>query len=273
MGRTEIRCAAGGWRGPCELCDHRSAPARDAARGLSMPLFVQVTDAATGSTYDYHESAGEDLGEYLDPGFAQRCVRVVHREFPLIVWMRPDAVGDRVEVVFELGRIFAARPDDLGPYRAKIVRGNDTLAVVEAPGHYVWSRWRWQSAPRPIRRSAASLLADRLVPPFSRAASTRLPSQAGPRYRPMELAGLIPDMPRTGERDDIGLLTECQAEFLATESAAALATLLAQGEASGTQPWHFRDERTAAPLDYDRHPRAGSYWDRVAGGNDPWIEP
>ncbi len=90
-------------------------------------------------------------------------------------------------------------------------------------------------------------------------------------YSVMGLAGMMKYMPSTGERDEIGLLTEAQAEYVVTGSGAALTHTLAQAEASGTMPWHMRDETTNAPLNFDQHPRAGWYYKKEE--SSPWIDP
>jgi hypothetical protein len=79
----------------------------------------------------------------------------------------------------------------------------------------------------------------------------------------MGLAGLSPYMPSTGERPEIGLVTEPQGRFIATQDKAALAVVSDQGEASGTMPWHMRDENTGAPVDFRFHQDLNWY----PGGN------
>src|SRR6185436_15976829 len=56
---------------------------------------------------------------------------------------------------------------NLPAYTATITRRDGTTATVEAPsGHYWFGRWRWQSAPRPVRRTYAQLAAQNLIPHF-----------------------------------------------------------------------------------------------------------
>jgi len=65
-------------------------------------------------------------------------------------------------------------------------------------------------------------------------------------------------VPSTGERDEIGLVTEAQAEFLRGDAGAD--SLLAQAEASGTFPWHYRDETGGGIFDFVTHPQAQVYY-------------
>jgi hypothetical protein len=85
----------------------------------------------------------------------------------------------------------------------------------------------------------------------------------------MGTASVTPYMPQTGERWDIGLVTEPQAQYICTEQAAPLAQLRADAEAGGTCPWHMRDENTNAPLNLRTYANATCYWDSRVG--NPWL--
>jgi hypothetical protein len=73
----------------------------------------------------------------------------------------------------------------------------------------------------------------------------------------MGAAGIQVYMPNTGERDDIGIFTGAQGEYARYGNDAALKTMLAQAEASGSIPWHVRDEETGAPVNFDKKPTVG----------------
>jgi len=228
-------------------------------------------------SYTAAESAAKDLGDFSSPigGIVQRCLRADIPELNMTVFFRPDRDGRRDEVVFELGRLFvdqAAVPAALGAYTAQVYRGSQLLARVDVPAHYWHSRWRWQSAPRPVVGDARALISSGLLPPLSQAAPA-VPYAASYKavpYEVMGLAGVTPYMPQTGERPDIGLVTAYQADYICTGSGQALAVTLAQGEASGTVPWHQRDEVTGAPIDFAVHTKASWYSDSRAGA--PWIK-
>lgn len=227
-----------------------------------------------GETMTFDAADAQDLGSFTSPaGFTQQCLRAVHPRTPLTVMFRPDTGTDRVEVVFELGRLWSGAPGNLGPYRAEIMRGQKTLAHVDVPGHFWFGRWRWKSAERPVVARIADLRAQGLIPPYARKTETffaRAKETEGVhRYRPMELAGVFAKMGATGERADIGLMTEHQARYIVTENADALANVRAQAEAAGTLPWHIRDERAGAPVDLDRYATMSWYSDRSVA--DPHI--
>jgi hypothetical protein len=225
-----------------------------------------------GNTYRYDETAGTDLGDYVDPQkrFVQGCVRVTHDQLPMTVFFRRDRGSNRAEAVFELGRLWSkAPPANLDDYHVTIIRGDKTVFATDVPHHYWFSRWRWQSGPRPVTAKVSALMASGLLPHFDNSVHNGTARPTRPQtYKIMELAGLTRSMPMTGERDDIGPVTEQQADFICTGRTTALDTLLAQAEAAGTIPWHFRDERTDAPLDTIHYTKATLY-SRETG--DPFI--
>jgi hypothetical protein len=220
-----------------------------------------------GKRFVFASSAGEDLGAYEGEFVRQRCIRVTRTDTPLTVYFRPDVGLARLEVVVELGRLWLEgtgfeAADITSPYTCEIQYQGRTLTTVQVPYHWWFARWRWQSAPRPIVRSPSALRQKRLIAPFGRAGLhgarglTSFVEWSGP----MDTAGLVPSMPSTGERHDIGLVTEFQAQYLISETAAALTSLLAQGEACGTMPIHWRDERTGAFANVYQYPHIAAHW-------------
>jgi hypothetical protein len=191
----------------------------------------------------------------------QGCVRATHNQLPLSVYFRPDRTSDRAEVVFELGRIFTqSKPANLDAYRVTIIRGDKTLSVTDVPRHFWFSRWRWQSAQRPVSVKTADLMAKGLLPHYDDRVNGGVPRATRPQtYQIMGLAGIFHAFGAGGERDEIGPVTEQQADYICTGRSSALATLLAQAEAAGTVPWHYRDEHTGAPIDKIRYPAATVY--------------
>jgi hypothetical protein len=235
------------------------------------PLCVRID--YLGASYVFDEVLGVDLGDYCEPGghFVQRCVLCTLPDLAgfRVLFRRDRSIPPRDEVVFELGGLWDVEPANMDGYLATVFRGQTTLAVVQAPAHYWHSRWRWQSAPRPIIYQPDSCA--HALPPYSEALFGAAIPLSNPRTYagPMDLAGLTAYIPSTGERDEIGLFTEAQAEYLCTGSDVAWSSVLAQLEASGTLTWHFRDDRTNAPLDWTQYPNATMYG---TSGGDPQIE-
>jgi hypothetical protein len=214
-----------------------------------------------GQSFRYEEAAGIDLGDYVDPQgrFVQGCVRTVRNDFPVTVMFRPDRRGDRREIVFELGDPWSPNPINLDAYHVRIFRGTSVISEGTVPKHYWFSRWRWHTGARKITARPKELIEKRLLPAFDPALARYAPSVRATRYTLMGLAGITPYMPTTGERDDIGPVTEAQGEYICTENIGALATLLAQAEAAGTVPWSIRDPKTAAPIDVMKYSGASLY--------------
>ncbi len=66
-------------------------------------------------------------------------------------------------------------------------------------------------------------------------------------------------MEDTGDRPDIGPVTEYQALYINTKNDEALKAVLAQGEGAASMPIHFRDENTGGPIDFFQYPYANWY--------------
>ena len=145
-----------------------------------------------GNTYRYDETAGTDLGDYVDPQkrFVQGCVRVTHDQLPMTVFFRRDRGSNRAEAVFELGRLWSkAPPANLDDYHVTIIRGDKTVFATDVPHHYWFSRWRWQSAPRPVIAKVKDLIASGKLPPYDESAGNGTLRPTRPStYQIMELA-------------------------------------------------------------------------------------
>ena len=129
-------------------------------------------------------------------------------------------------------------------------------------------------SPRPIRFGADVLQSSGKVPRFDpNLVRGRLSKLGHPdRFEPMSFPRLMKDMGASGERSEIGIVTDVQAEWLVTGNPDALAEMLVQAEAHGSVPVHVRDE-TVAPISIQRYPTASSFWDRRAGNANPWVAP
>src|SRR5215472_2136215 len=184
--------------------------------------------------------AGTDLGDYVDPQgrFVQTCRLASSERLPLSVHFRRDRNSERAEVVFELGRIWNTEPINLDSYKVSIQRGSTVVYTTEVPRHFWFARWRWQSAPRNVTARISELTRSGLLPVYD--ARVNVGSAHPPKphtYEIMGLADVAGHMGMTGDRGDIGPLTEPQAEYVCTERPSTLASLLAQAEAAGTVPW------------------------------------
>jgi hypothetical protein len=149
-----------------------------------------------------------------------------------------------------------------------------TTPVVTPVRNWWWnSRFRIQSAPRPVVRTNADLVAQKSSFPQTTDPALRFgapdPSTfpVYPWTEPMGTGGLSVFMQSAAVRKDIGPETEWFAAWRATGDAGCLTTALANAEAVGSMPIHYADSTTGAPVDTDVrigvsiNPNAGAgYW-------------
>ena len=82
--------------------------------------------------------------------------------------------------------------------------------------------------------------------------SVGLPSSAN--TSPMASAMISKDMSQVGGRGDLGIMPIWNARYLASQNEQAEKTMLANADAAGSIPWHYRDEATGDYLRIDQHP-------------------
>ncbi len=207
--------------------------------------------------------AAPDLGDYIDPRkrFVQRCRRLTNKRLKLTEFFRPDRDSHRAEVVFELGRLWSKTPPaNLDAYSVTILRGVMTVFAAEVPRHFWFSRWLWQSEQIPVTEQITDLTATGLLPHYDHHAVLTSARPAQPkRYQIMELAGLAAYMGTTGERDDIGPITEPQGGVHLHWGNPCHCRHYLHRQKQAVWPWHFRDENTGAALDINQYPKASLY--------------
>ena len=258
----------GTWGGVAPpLVDNVLPPPEPEPEGEGLAVVIR---AASGETV-YEQAGAENMGDYVDPdgAFVQRCYRAPRQDDALpglTVWFRPDADGSRQEVVVELGvpLVASLTPANLGAYEAEIWDGDELVATIPVPSHPWYARWRWQSAPRPVRVSRETLIASGKVPHYDGTVLGQFIADLAPQaYTVMGFSGMVTGMGWTGDRPDIGILTGWAAQWLCKGNNTS--TVIAQGEASGTMSMHLRDPVTGAPLDLvNDYPTLTSY---PNGGN------
>jgi len=73
--------------------------------------------------------------------------------------------------------------------------------------------------------------------------------------QPMDPAGITPGMPMTGGRGDIGMVPDWTYAWIRAQSPQARAAMMANADAAGSVPWHFRDPKTNRVPTLDAHPK------------------
>ena len=128
---------------------------------------------------------GDFVGEFV----RQKCYLAKNPAFPdWRVYFRVDADGGgnrivgtsgRDEVIVEYGRAGAGTPAHVSsPYTATVAKGGTAVATYTVPKHWWYARWRYQSSPRPVVRTPATLIARGWIANFGTAGLFGL----GPEY-------------------------------------------------------------------------------------------
>ena len=239
----------------------------NATANLTVALnFTNGLDS-TGSatTLNFSQSSATNLGDYVGPYVCQHNYRQISTDGFWVVYFRPDCSGGRVEVVVELGSQLLAQHDTSTPFQqddqftATIMSGATTLATQLVDHQYWGTRWRWQSAARPLVRTltggGATDVAHtmKLMIPFDNSMLYGMSSAyPGAAYQntptpliysgPGDGAGIAYYMPDGGSRADIGLLPDMCAAWVANPTdVLAQPSCMAWGEATSSMQIHFRD--------------------------------
>ena len=208
-------------------------------------------------------SGGVELDSYMDPmgEFTQQCIVCTSDAVPgFRAIYRPDQDSTREEWVFEYGDPWLTPPTtNLNPYSVTITKRDGTTVQVDAPaGHYWFSRWRWQSSPRPVRRNHSQLAAANLIPYFDTTGLASGPILTVSEYTPMAYCGIPAEQGSTGGYPGLGIQTGWITQYLVR--GAPESSFRNQAEACGSWQSHVRDTNTWAPIDiFNDYPAANMY--------------
>lgn len=155
------------------------------------------------------------------------------------------------------------RPYHLGPHHVNVVDAAGTVLFDQDLSSHWWNACHAVRV-KPLAASVthAQMVAARDMFPMG---DTGKPVGKVNNYvfkGPMDSAGVTIYMPTTGERPDIGLITDPSALYMLTGNSGPM---LAWAQAAGSCPWRFRDEATGKPIDLLKYPTANEYWDAVQG--------
>lgn len=177
-----------------------------------------------------------------------------------------------------LGDALAAETDvhHLGPHHITLSE-NDVVIFDADNDRHGWNQeWTYRSAPFTIRMTPDQIVAAKLLPTFGPNGNKVFPVnnytfKAGAFF---DNAGVTIYMPTTGERADIGLVTDPAGLFMLTGQTGPM---LAWGRAGGSCPNHWIDTSTGLPIRVSAYPGMNSYslpgyqWDPVKGTKSPYI--
>lgn len=221
--------------------------------------YIVISDGTRSAMLD--PAGGEVLEDYVDPWdqFIQRCIRCTHDDLPgWTFWYRPDADGSREEWVIELGDTREIHPANSAAYGIQVHDLQGGVHDVSLSTHNWFGRWRWESAPRPVRATYDYLRQHGLLPYYD-PSQVRVPGiDTVPGYEPMSLCGLPADEGQTGAYPGIGPNTGWQVQHIMR--GAPESSFRNHGEAAGTMQWCVRDPVSHAPVDIvNQYPNASFY--------------
>jgi hypothetical protein len=184
------------------------------------------------------------------------------------VGFRPDG-----RIVFHLGALgdltksnVSPKPYHLGPHHVRVEEGGKVLLDLDIPAHWWNSEWTYRPAPIAARRTPAQIVAANRMFPYGDTGA-RVGQTANYVFKgPMDSAGITIYMPATGERPDIGLITDPSASYMLSSKPGPM---LAWAQAAGSCPMHFRDEKTGQPIDLIKYPRANAM--DLPGAGSPFL--
>lgn len=171
----------------------------------------------------------------------------------------------RVDVTVENDWAFEPSPQNF-VYNAEVLIGGQSVYRKTALTHFHHARWRktfwWNGAPAvQVKHDVAHLLASRAIPNYdtSVAISSTAISTLDSQWRqahtePMGSGLVVPYMPTTGGRADIGPLPQWAAMYLLSMDSRAEAITLGIGDLAGSWPIHYRDKRTNRPVSLRDYP-------------------
>jgi hypothetical protein len=176
-------------------------------------------------------------------------------------------------IVFHLGALgdltkanAQPAPYHMGAHHVKIEKDGAVVFDADISAHWWNAEWTYRPAPIIAKRTPAQIVAANRMFAFGDTGA-RVGQTANHVFKgPMDSAGITIYMPTTGERPDIGLITDASASYMLTGNPGPM---LAWAQAAGSCPMHFRDEKIGKPIDLIKYPAANSYSEPRQGL--PWL--
>jgi len=177
-------------------------------------------------------------------------------------------------VVFHLGALRAlnwpastVKPYHLGAHHVRIEDNGKVAFDEDIPGHWWNAEWTYRPRPLAIVKTPAQIVADRRMFSFGNMGSRVSPQPPRVPYKIMGASNITTYMPTTGERPDIGLITDNSAYYMLGGDPGPM---LDWAQANDSFPLHYRDETTGKPIDLLQYPQANCY--DGPGMGDPWFD-
>ncbi|WP_404301679.1 hypothetical protein [Alicycliphilus denitrificans] len=252
----------------------------------NLELEAKVYDGSGNVTGTFVAQPQAQLQNQIANGTGRRLSGPVASEYTVVAQFKNKATGAvhphltarlhtglydsgnriRTDVVLENTRTFTSGPGNI-TYDLSIKRNGTVLHTQPKFTHNHHARWHkvlWTGGAQPtnrLRHHMPYFMASRItwnydlslkVPETVLAADAA--SLAKADTKPMGPAYIAPYFPSTGGRADIGPLPRWAALYLVTQDDRTRASLLANADAAGGIPVHYRDESTDQPLSIEKYP-------------------
>ena len=263
-----------------------STPSVPATPDWNLELEAQVYDASGNVTATLVAQPQAQLQNQIAQNTGRRLSGSVASEYTVVTPFKNKATGAvhphltarlhaglydggnriRTDVVLENTRTFTTAPGNI-TYSLAIKRNGTVLYTQPKFTHNHHARWHkvlWTGGTQPanrLRHNMPYFMASRItwnydlnlkVPESVLAADATALASAD--TKPMGAAYILPYFPTTGGRIDIGPLPRWAALYLVSQDDRARASLLANADAAGGIPVHYRDENTDQPLSIAKYP-------------------
>lgn len=269
-----------------------STPNVPANPDWNLELEAQVFDANGNVVATLVAQPQAQLAAQIASGSGRRLAGAVATEYTVALPFKDKATGTqhphltarlhtrlvdggqriRTDVVMENTRTWTANPGNI-TYSFAVKRNGSTIYTQPKFTHYHHARWHkvlWTgSSAEPqarVRHNMPYFMASKAVWNYNlnlKVPETVLAGQyallAQKRQEqaalgPMGNVFLTPYFPTTGGRPEIGPLPRWTAQYLVSQDPRMLEIMLANADAAGSVPVHYRDDSTNLPLDLDRYP-------------------
>lgn len=207
--------------------------------------------------------AAVTAGTVLTPAPASLVVGGPPNDPNLQVMTRSDG-----RVVYHLGVLNPVPPADTNPALAEHL-GPYSIGKFNVPAHWWNARWTDRTnCPIKITKAPADLVKANRMFPFGTVAGAPVgPEPARVPYSLMGTSDVTIYEPTTGERPDIGLISDKSAYYMLGGDPSAMIDWALVGE---TCPLYYRDQATGLPINLGTYPTANAY-DAPGYENSPWL--
>lgn len=199
--------------------------------------------------------------------FRSAGVNGVHPQLTARLYARFLQPGNLIRTDIAIENNWAYNPEP-GNLTYELVARQNGQVVLQAPAfqhnhHARWHRlvWHGDTPKIRVRHNMPYVLSSRATLNYD--LGLKVPQSvlldeavrlAETDTRPMGPGMITTYFPTTGGRSEIGPLPRWAALYLVTQDDRALASMLANADAAGSVPIHYRDALTDQPLDLERHP-------------------